>query len=76
MINENMRVKAHKERQVLKIGDIMYVFGYRSSKVEIVGNPNEKQVNIKYLTAPIYKPHLKGTTRLISRQCLYPNGGR
>ena len=76
MKNENMRVKKTKAKQVLKIGDIMYVQGYRSSQVEVIGHPDDDNVEIRYITAPAYKPESEGEERFMSRQCLYPNGGR
>ena len=71
-----MRVKKTKEKQVLHVGDIMYVQGYRSSQVEVIGHPDDDYVEIQYLTAPVYKPKLKGTEVYMSRRVLYPNGGR
>ena len=63
-------------RNQLTIGDVLFIQGYRSSRVEVIGNVDDAEVKIKYLSAPAYKPELKGTTRLISRKILYPRGGR
>ena len=65
------------QRRVIHVGDIFYVNGYASSKVEVVLiTTNNNKVLCKYLTAPTYRPEKLGKNLWITRGNLYPYGGR
>jgi len=71
-----MKKKINHPRYELKIGDIRYVAGYKSTTVEVIGYPDDFKVRVKYLTVGSSSSHKVGETCRMSRRNLYPYGGR
>jgi len=80
MNKTHARISKKKVPRVIKVGDICFVNGYKSSKVQVIEIPpaeeNWADVLCLYLIAPVSCPDKLGEHIWIRRQNLYPRGER
>jgi len=67
-----------KPRNILSVGEIKYLQGYKSSSVEVLQFVNEEFVLCRIQTAPAGGKYEKfvGQNVYINRRVLYPRGER